>query len=133
MLDNACYAEGRLGNDVTTRFLDSGLTIVEGSIACYAGKDKNGDELPPNWVNFKWYVKPSNMFYGGIEAMKKGAYLDIKGEIATDSWDDRETGAKRYKTYIKASKVIVANLGSKPLATASVSGSYSVDPDDIPF
>ncbi len=32
--------------------------------------------------------------------MKKGSKLYIEGKIQTRSWDDKETGAKRYRTEI---------------------------------
>ena len=32
--------------------------------------------------------------------MKKGSKLYVRGELQTNSWNDKETGEKRYKTEI---------------------------------
>jgi single-strand DNA-binding protein len=44
------------------------------------------------------------------EYVKKGAKLYIEGKLQTSSWDDRESGTKKYRTEIVARDLVL--LGS---------------------
>jgi single-strand DNA-binding protein len=44
------------------------------------------------------------------EYVKKGAKLYIEGKLQTSSWEDRESGAKKYRTEIVARDLVL--LGS---------------------
>ena len=40
--------------------------------------------------------------------MKKGSKLYIEGKIQTRSWDDKESGQKRYRTEIIVNELVAA-------------------------
>jgi single-strand DNA-binding protein len=90
--------------------------------------------------------------------VKKGSKLYIEGKIQTRSWDDKETGAKRYRTeiivndlsllsgrddgggggYSRSSNATSSssntNLDQRPPATQDeYSQSAEISDDDIPF
>ena len=86
--------------------------------------------------------------------VKKGSKLYVEGKIQTRSWDDKETGAKKYRTeiivndlsllsgredgggYSRSSESrIVVQHGSAPTrcATMTYSQSAEISDDDIPF
>lgn len=50
--------------------------------------------------------------------LKQGDAVEIHGRISTESWDDRETGKKRYKMVVVASSV-ASPSGSVRAATAT--------------
>jgi len=48
--------------------------------------------------------------WGGIaktasQFLKRGSQVLIIGELETQSWDDKESGKKRYKTLVRANKI----------------------------
>ena len=45
------------------------------------------------------------------EYLKKGSSVLIEGSITTDSWDDKDTGKKRYSTSVKAHNIILTGGG----------------------
>ncbi len=51
--------------------------------------------------------------------LKKGALVMIEGRLQTRSWDDKNTGAKRYMT-----EIIAENLQMGPRAAGTGGGSY---------
>jgi single-strand DNA-binding protein len=74
----------------------------------------------------------------------------IEGRLQTRSWDDKDTGAKRYKTEVNANDVQFldsrqdgegargGDLGGQPAGAAPATPALGnqggdVDPDDIPF
>ena len=57
--------------------------------------------------------------------LKKGALVMIEGRLQTRSWDDKETGKKRYMTEIVAENL---QMGPKP---AGGQGNYSSEVADI--
>ena len=80
--------------------------------------------------------------------VKKGTQLFIEGKIQTRSWDDKESGAKRYKTEILVNELSLlgkpgggeggGNWASSPTQTATTpdAADYAdqgITDDDIPF
>ena len=70
----------------------------------------------------------------------KGSKLYIQGRIETQSWDDKESGQKRYKTQIVADQMTM--LGDRKSgdsgerasgAEPGDGGGYAGDDSDIPF
>ncbi len=55
--------------------------------------------------------------------LKKGALVMIEGRLQTRSWDDKETGKKRYMT-----EVIAENLQMGPRASGTTTGQGSYEP-----
>jgi single-strand DNA-binding protein len=55
------------------------------------------------------------------EYVKKGSKLYIEGRLQTSSWDDKETGQKKYKTEIVANELVL--LGGRGEGGDSEGGS----------
>ena len=45
------------------------------------------------------------------EYLKKGSSVLIEGSITTDSWDDKDSGKKRYSTSVRAHNIILTGGG----------------------
>jgi single-strand DNA-binding protein len=56
--------------------------------------------------------------------VKKGSKLYVEGKIQTRSWDDKESGAKRYKTEILVNELVLLSSREEGSGGAS-SGGYS--------
>jgi single-strand DNA-binding protein len=90
---------GNVGKDPEMRATQGGMVIASFSLATAdRAKDQTG-----NWVDkTEWH----NLVCFGRTAeivrdyVKKGSQLFIEGKIQTRSWDDKESGQKKYRTEI---------------------------------
>lgn len=102
---------GNLGRDPETRFLPDGNAIAEISIATSTSwKDKNSGEKREET---EWHTVT---FFGRLaevvgEYLHKGSSVYVEGRIKTEKWQDKETGADRYRTKIIADSMQM--LGGK--------------------
>jgi single-strand DNA-binding protein len=68
--------------------------------------------------------------------LKKGSKVYIEGKLQTRSWDDKNTGVKRYATDVVADDLIMldsrAATGSSP-ETERVQEQPGPEKDDLPF
>lgn len=69
--------------------------------------------------------------------LTKGRQVLVEGELQTRSWDDKETGKKRYKTEIIANNIQFIGDGKgkteDPSANSGSGGTPPVSDDSIPF
>ncbi len=101
---------GNVGKDPEMRATAGGMVIAQLALATAdRAKDQTG-----NWVDkTEWH----NLVCFGRTAeivrdyVKKGTQLFIEGKIQTRSWDDKESGQKRYKTEILVNELSL--LGGK--------------------
>ncbi len=101
---------GNVGKDPEMRATAGGMVIAQLALATAdRAKDQGG-----NWVDkTEWH----NLVCFGRTAeivrdyVKKGTQLFIEGKIQTRSWDDKESGQKRYKTEILVNELSL--LGGK--------------------
>lgn len=130
---------GHLGKDPEVRAVgQSGVTLCEFSLACTEKyKDKNGNQLErTEWVNVNAWRDLGEIV---AKYCAKGSKVYVEGRLETQSWDDRETGQKRYRTLVVADKVIfLTPKGSNgaPPAQRTGGGAGHTAPsaeDDLPF
>lgn len=97
---------GNLGKDPEVRFTGSGTANATFSLATNeAWKDAEGNlQERTEWHNIVVWRKLAE-FSG--EYLKKGRKVYIEGRIQTRSWDDKNTGQKRYMTEIVADNIIL--------------------------
>jgi len=98
---NKVILVGRLGKDPEIRSTPSGTSVARFSIATDERfTDKNGEKQErTEWHNIVAWSKLAEICG---QYLRKGKLVYIEGSIRTDSWDDKETGQKRYKTEIIA-------------------------------
>jgi len=133
---------GNLGKDPELRYTTSGVAVATFSLATNEQwKDQDGNtQERTEWHNIVAWKKLAEICG---EWLKKGKKIYVEGRIQTRSYDDKNTGAKRYITEIVADNIIM--LDSKPAGEAGTgssaapapeaapsSGSGRVD-DDLPF
>lgn len=90
---------GRLGKDPEVKYTQSGQALARFSLAT---DDRRKDESG-NWVDqTEWH----NIVVFGKQAetageyAKKGSLVYVEGKLRYRSWDDKESGQKRYMTEI---------------------------------
>ena len=98
---NKAILIGRLGKDPEIRSTPSGQTVARFSIATDEKfTDRNGEKQErTEWHNIAAWGKLGEICG---QYLRKGKLVFIEGSIRTDSWDDKETGQKKYRTEIVA-------------------------------
>ena len=117
---------GNLGADPEMKFFESGSRVAEIRIAVYNGKDKStGEAKPSMWFTVKAWNDTADVIANDF---RKGDRIAItQGQLAQDTWQDRDTGKARTKDYVLAWEV--EKIERKPRQDAPEPASY----DDIPF
>jgi single-strand DNA-binding protein len=112
---------GNLGKDPETRYTASGVAVATFTIATNESwKDQEGNlQERTEWHNIVAWRKLAEICG---EWLKKGKKVYIEGRIQTRSYDDKNTGAKKYITEIVADNMIMLD---GPRGAAADSGSSS--------
>jgi single-strand DNA-binding protein len=94
---------GRAGKDPSVHILRTG-TIVNLSLATSERyKDNHGEwQDRTEWHNLVGYQRTGEILR---DYVRKGSLLYIEGTLRTRSWDDRETGQRRYRSEIVVTEI----------------------------
>ncbi len=143
---NKVILVGRLGKDPEIRSTPGGTTVAKFSIATddrYT--DKNGEKQErTEWHNITAFGKLAEICG---QYLRKGKLVYIDGSIRYDSWDDKETGQKRYRTEIVANQMQMLDrrgdengstaggpyAGARKASPASASATQVEEEEDVPF
>ena len=97
---------GNLGKDPEVKYTPGGMPIAKFSLATNERyKDKEGQwQDRTEWHNVVAFQRLAEIVG---EYLKKGGKAYIEGSLRTSSWDDKETGQKKYKTEIVANDLVL--------------------------
>ena len=97
---------GNLGKDPEVKYTQGGMPVAKFSIATNERfKDKDGQwQDRTEWHNIVAFQRLAEIVG---EYLKKGGKCFIEGSLRTSSWDDKESGQKRYKTEIIANDLVL--------------------------
>ena len=92
---------GRLGKDPEIRSRPQGTTVAKFTIATDERfTDRNGEKQErTEWHNITAWSKLAEICG---QYLKKGKLVYIEGSLRTESWEDKDTKQKRYRTEIVA-------------------------------
>lgn len=126
---------GNLGKDPELSYLPSGIAVAKFSVATgERWKDDTGNfQEKTEWHNIVAWRKLADIC---AQYLKKGSKVYIEGKLQTRSWDDKNTGVKRYMTEIVADDLIM--LDSKGASGTNSEIERPQEPagtekDDLPF
>jgi len=90
---------GNLGKDPEMRSLPSGQPVASFTLATSRKwRDKNGQKQEQTeWHQIVIFGKQAEI---AGQYLTKGKQIYVEGRIQTRSWDDRQTGEKKYRTEI---------------------------------
>jgi single-strand DNA-binding protein len=90
---------GNVGKDPEIRSTAGGTMVANFTLATSdRQKDAQGNwQDRTEWHNLVAFTRTAEIIR---DYVKKGSKLYIEGRIQTRSWDDKETGAKKYRTEI---------------------------------
>lgn len=153
---NKVILVGNLGKDPEIKHTPQGKPVAQFSLATNERyKDKDGQwQDRTEWHNIVLWDRLAEV---AGEYLKKGGKVYIEGRIRTESWDDKQTGQKKYITKIIGSDLVL--LGGRgegggeyggssrgasaaggngfdqitPEAQSAPAGSSPITDEDIPF
>src|SRR5579863_8241379 len=144
---------GNVGKDPEMRSTGGGTLVANFTLATTdRQKDPQGNwQDRTEWHNLVAFTRLAEIVR---DYVKKGSKLYIEGKIQTRSWDDKETGAKRYRTEILVNDLsllssredggsggaysrgagVSSNLDQRPQASHDdFAQQAEISDDDIPF
>lgn len=97
---------GNVGKDPESKFTPSGVAVTKLSLATNERfKDKSGEwQDKTEWHNLISFQKTAEIIG---EYVKKGSKIYIEGRLQTSSWDDKQSGEKKYKTEIVVNDLVL--------------------------
>jgi single-strand DNA-binding protein len=112
---------GNVGKDPEIRATAGGTQVASFTLATAdRAKDAQGNWTDKTeWHNLVAFNRTAEIVR---DYVKKGTQLYIEGKIQTRSWDDKESGQKKYRTEILVNEL---TLLGKPGDGASSGGGYS--------
>ena len=157
---NKVFLLGNVGKDPEIRATASGMNVASFSLAtAERAKDAQGNWADKTeWHNIVCFQRTAEVVR---DYVKKGSQVLIEGKIQTRSWDDKQSGEKKYKTEILCNELTLlggkgggesagggSSYGSRSSAPASGGGyeqqrqpaastpdygDHGITDDDIPF
>ena len=97
---------GNLGRDPEVKYTQSGMAVARFSLATTdRAKDKDGNwQDKTEWHNLVAFGRTAEV---AGEYLKKGRTIYIEGALRTSSWDDKESGQKKYKTEVIVNDLVM--------------------------
>jgi single-strand DNA-binding protein len=147
---NKVILVGNLGRDAELRYTPGGAAVATLNMATTeVWNDKQGQrQEKTEWHRVILWGKQAESLQ---EYLTKGKQIYVEGRLQTRSWDDKESGQKRYTTEIKADRITLLgggggrgggmDRGGMERGGASPGGGHGMDEppmepitdDDIPF
>jgi single-strand DNA-binding protein len=142
---------GNLGKEPEVKYTPSGTAIAKFTLATNERfKDKDGQwQDRTEWHNLVAWARTAEIVG---EYLKKGRTVYVEGSLRTSSWDDKESGQKKYKTEIVVNDLVLLGGGrdageegggrSRGAAAAGFdqrvpeqepAGATTITDEDIPF
>lgn len=127
---------GNLGADPEMRYLPSGSPVTNLRIAVSRRwKSREGeDREETEWFTVNCFDRLAEI---ANEYLSKGKQVYIEGRLRTRSWDDQQTGEKRYRTEVVATDMVM--LGQRGEAGAGMESrgasmaAENTEFDNMPF
>jgi len=97
---------GNLGKDPEVKYTPSGMAVARFTLATNERtKDKEGNwQDKTEWHNLVAFQRTAEIVG---EYLKKGRSCYVEGRLQTSSWDDKESGQKRYRTEIIVNDLVL--------------------------
>src|SRR5580704_9099159 len=116
---NKVFLLGNVGKDPEIRATAGGMTVASFTLATADRKKEGANWVDSTeWHNIVCFQRTAEIVR---DYVKKGSQLLVEGKITNRSWDDKESGQKRYKTEILVNELTL--LGGK--SGSSEGGSYA--------
>lgn len=140
---NKVIIVGNLGRDPEMRYTPNGSPVTSFSVAVSRNwKTPDGESREETeWFNVECWNKLAEI---ANQYLAKGRQVFIEGRLRTESWDDKNTGEKKYRTKVVANEMQMLGQrgeagggapGGDDFASSrpSTSSSDNYELDNMPF
>jgi single-strand DNA-binding protein len=127
---------GYLGHDPEVRYSQQGTAVAQFSVATTERwKDKSGEpQEHTEWFAAKTFGRRAEI---AGEYLHKGSRVYLEGRKRTESWDDKQTGAKHYRDLVYVDKIEFldsrGNGNGHREAAADAHDDAATSDEDVPF
>lgn len=104
---NKVILVGNLGKDPEVKYTPQGTAVAKVTVATsssYKDKTTNEWQETTEWHNVVLWQRLAEI---AGEYLKKGSKVYIEGRLQTRSWDDKQTGQKKYMTEVVANELVL--------------------------
>src|ERR1700759_5394339 len=115
---------GNLGKDPESKYTPAGMPVARLTLATnerFKDKEGNGQDRT-EWHNLVAFERTAEI---AGEYLKKGRTVYIEGSLRTNSWDDKESGQKKYRTEIIVNDLVLLGGGREGGESGGGGGSFS--------
>ena len=119
---NKVILVGNLGKDPEVKYTPQGTAVAKVTVATSSSyKDKTSGEWQETteWHNVVLWQRLAEI---AGEYLKKGSKVYIEGRLQTRSWDDKQTGQKKYMTEVVANELVL--LGGRGEGGSGSGGNF---------
>jgi single-strand DNA-binding protein len=122
---------GNLGRDPEVRSTPSGQPVANFTLATSRRwRDKNGQKQEQTeWHTVVCWGKQAEI---AGQYLTKGKQIYVEGRLQTRSWDDRNTGEKRYKTEVICENFQMLGQRGGDFESPAAGGGYAASPSQAP-
>ncbi len=126
---------GHLGKDPELTHLTSGKTVCKFSVAVSETFMKGGEkQQKTEWFNIVAWDKLGE---NAAKYLAKGDCVQVTGKLETRSWDDKNSGTKKFATDLHAHGMVYVKTTQKTETTGTAGSKAKTeqhdDGADIPF
>jgi single-strand DNA-binding protein len=109
---NTVILLGNCGKDPEVRYTASGRAVAKLSLAVNESfKDSRGEwQERTHWISVIAWRRLAEIVG---EHVQQGTRIFVQGRLNTESWDDRRSGEKRYRTSVVAEKLVILSNGNR--------------------
>jgi single-strand DNA-binding protein len=106
---NKVILVGNVGQNPEVKYTPGGTPVAKFSLATNERFKDRSDEWQERteWHNIIAWQRLAEI---AGEYVQKGSKLYIEGKLQTSSWEDRQSGGKRYRTEIVARDIVLLGL-----------------------
>jgi single-strand DNA-binding protein len=121
---------GWTGDAPEQRLLASGTVVASFSVATrrIAGRNDAGEwTYETDWTNVEAWERVASQC---IRYLHKGSRVRVIGTLQTRSWEDKESGQRRYKTVVRAEEVLFLDARQEGNGDSMVAAEAT---EEVPF
>ncbi len=121
---------GWIGSEPEQRFIPSGTAVCNFRVATnrLAGRNEAGERIvEAEWTTVEAWDKLAEQCG---RFLHKGSRVRVIGSLQTQSWEDRESGQKRFKTVVRAEDVLFLSTRERAQDEAEAVEEVA---EDLPF
>jgi len=122
---NKVIIVGNLGRDPELRYTQSGTAVANFSVATTSRGGRNS-EPQTEWHRIVVWDKLAELCK---QYLSKGRQVYVEGRLQTRSWDDQQTGQKRYQTEVVARDVVFLSGDRQDRGPRPERGGFGGAPD----